>query len=111
MGAGSTLKYLSDCAPDSPGINQTLCEAKGCCWMVTDPNPDNVPWCYEMLSLEDDAEGSTPSNLIFSQLSAGHIWMLSVLAVVLGGCAVTFIVWLIWKRCNHRDNYSRVAVV
>ena len=28
------------------GINQTGCEAKGCCWYEIDNNPYNYPWCY-----------------------------------------------------------------
>ena len=28
------------------GINQQQCETKGCCWVPTNPNPNNDPWCF-----------------------------------------------------------------
>eukprot|EP00047_Mylnosiga_fluctuans_P006418 m.246766 g.246766 ORF g.246766 m.246766 type:complete len:724 (+) comp15173_c0_seq1:482-2653(+) len=28
------------------GIDQSQCEAKGCCWTPVSPNPGNLPWCY-----------------------------------------------------------------
>lgn len=32
------------------GINQQQCEAQGCCWSPVDPNPSNLPWCYQKAS-------------------------------------------------------------
>ena len=29
------------------GIDQTQCEAQGCCWQEIADNPDNYPWCYQ----------------------------------------------------------------
>ncbi|MFM7852314.1 MAG: glycoside hydrolase family 15 protein, partial [Flammeovirgaceae bacterium] len=28
------------------GINQQQCEARGCCWVPLNPNPGNLPWCF-----------------------------------------------------------------
>lgn len=27
------------------GVTQQQCEAKGCCWLPVNPNPQNLPWC------------------------------------------------------------------
>lgn len=42
-----------DCSPEQP-VDQTACEAKGCCWRPVDPNPQNLPWCYERSSTQRD---------------------------------------------------------
>ncbi|KAI8818974.1 uncharacterized protein EV422DRAFT_551129 [Fimicolochytrium jonesii] len=34
-----------DCG--NPGITQSGCESKGCCWKALTPNPNNKPWCYK----------------------------------------------------------------
>ena len=28
------------------GVDQSSCEARGCCWAPVNPNPNNIPWCY-----------------------------------------------------------------
>ena len=35
-----------DCAAGLP-VNQQSCEQKGCCWTPVNPNPQNLPWCYQ----------------------------------------------------------------
>eukprot|EP00927_Polykrikos_kofoidii_P070125 TRINITY_DN659_c0_g1_i7.p1 TRINITY_DN659_c0_g1~~TRINITY_DN659_c0_g1_i7.p1 ORF type:complete len:699 (+),score=104.29 TRINITY_DN659_c0_g1_i7:71-2167(+) len=41
-----------DCA--FSGVDEKGCVAKGCCWEAVNPNPDNIPWCF------DKRSGPTP---------------------------------------------------
>ena len=39
-----SIKDKMDCG--FVGVDQPGCEAKGCCWVPVNPNPDNDPWCF-----------------------------------------------------------------
>ena len=37
-------KQRQDCG--FMGIDQGVCQARGCCWAPVNPNPDNLPFCF-----------------------------------------------------------------
>jgi glucoamylase len=47
------VRFLDSCSGASArvdcgfmGINQQQCESRGCCWVPVNPNPGNLPWCF-----------------------------------------------------------------
>merc|ERR1712087_214681 len=95
--------------PNYGGVDQTECEAKGCCWERVYPNPNEEPWCYAHISLESDDEVAPVT--ILSDMSTTHFWMLIALTFSLGACIGALIMWPILTTCKRSAEYSRVAVV
>ncbi|KAK3271529.1 hypothetical protein CYMTET_20131 [Cymbomonas tetramitiformis] len=42
------------------GINQEGCDAKGCCWVPVNPNPTNLPWCFDKSAPPGPSPGPSP---------------------------------------------------
>jgi len=51
-----------DCAPGIP-VNESSCLDKGCCWDPVNPNPKNLPWCYNTVQ----HPRPSPTTVPFSQ--------------------------------------------
>mmetsp|Transcript_43627 Transcript_43627/g.61314 ORF Transcript_43627/g.61314 Transcript_43627/m.61314 type:complete len:548 (+) Transcript_43627:16-1659(+) len=52
LSVGFVWNQNSTCQPDGPRTDcgfftQGTCETNGCCWNEVNPNPDNLPFCYQ----------------------------------------------------------------
>eukprot|EP01127_Copromyxa_protea_P012578 TRINITY_DN3302_c0_g1_i1.p1 TRINITY_DN3302_c0_g1~~TRINITY_DN3302_c0_g1_i1.p1 ORF type:complete len:503 (+),score=114.35 TRINITY_DN3302_c0_g1_i1:19-1527(+) len=68
------------------GINQQQCEAKGCCWVPVNPNPNNNPWCF-VASTNNvcDKLNFTSSGTPFSQQQVDLMYKYFTANINIGG--------------------------